>query len=103
LAPASGATNVGRSNNITATFSEAMDPATITAATFELRGPGNTLVPSTVSWSATNRRAILNPNLALAARTTYTATVRGGATDPRVKDLAGNALAANVSWSFTTR
>ena len=29
-------------------------------------------------------------------------TVRGGATDPRVKDVAGNALAANDTWSFTT-
>ena len=28
--------------------------------------------------------------------------MRGGASDPRVKDQAGNALAANVSWSFTT-
>ena len=30
------------------------------------------------------------------------ATVVGGATDPRAKDVAGNALAANASWSFTT-
>jgi hypothetical protein len=34
--------------------------------------------------------------------TVYTVTVRGGASDPRVKDLAGNALATNDSWSFTT-
>jgi hypothetical protein len=39
----------------------------------------------------------------LAARTRFTATVRGGATDPRVKDLAGNSLAGSVTWSFTTR
>ena len=32
--------------------------------------------------------------------TTYTATVKGGAVG--VKDVAGNALAADVSWSFTT-
>jgi hypothetical protein len=37
---------------------------------------------------------------ALAASTTYTATVKGGTNG--AKDLAGNALAANVSWSFTT-
>ena len=30
----------------------------------------------------------------------YTVTVRGGATDPRVKDAAGNALAANDTWSL---
>ena len=39
----------------------------------------------------------------LAALTRYTVTVKGGTTDPRVKDLAGNPLAANRSWSFTTR
>ena len=32
----------------------------------------------------------------------YSVTVRGGATDPRVKDVAGNALAANATFSFTT-
>ena len=46
--------------------------------------------------------ATLDPTADLAPATTYTATVRGGATDPRVKDAAGNALAANVVWSFTT-
>jgi hypothetical protein len=29
--------------------------------------------------------------------------VKGGATDPRVKDAAGNAMAGSVTWSFTTR
>jgi hypothetical protein len=56
-----------------------------------------------VVYNASTRRATLNPSGNLAARTRYTATVRGGATDPRVKDLAGNPLAGNVTWSFTTR
>ena len=54
-------------------------------------------------YSATNRRVTLNPNSNLAALTTYTVTVRGGATDPRVKDVSGNALATNRTWSFSTR
>jgi len=29
-------------------------------------------------------------------------TIRGGTTDPRVKDSAGNAMSANRVWSFTT-
>ena len=29
-------------------------------------------------------------------------TLRGGTTDPRVKDLAGNALATTFTWTFTT-
>jgi hypothetical protein len=44
----------------------------------------------------------LTPTAPLAPGVTYTALVRGGSTDPRVEDLAGNALAANVSWTFTT-
>jgi YVTN family beta-propeller protein len=99
--PISGATGIGRSTNITATFSEAMDPASINTATVLLRGPGNVAIPATVTWSATNRRATLNPTPTLTALTTYTATVRGGASG--AKDVAGNALAADRVWSFTTR
>ena len=55
-----------------------------------------------MSFNATTRVATLNPtgNLLLAGAP-YTARVRGGATDPRVKDLAGNALAADRVWSFS--
>ena len=60
------------------------------------------MVPATVSYNASTRTATLTPSASLAALTTYTATIKGGATDPRVKDLAGNALGANVAWSFTT-
>jgi YVTN family beta-propeller protein len=101
--PVSGATGVGRSANVTVTFSEPMDPATINTSTVLLRTPAGATVPALVTYSATNRRAVLNANSALAARTTYTVLVRGGATDPRVKDAAGNALAANQSWTYTTR
>ncbi len=51
-----------------------------------------------MSYSASSRRATLNPSAALAGGATYTATVTTGA-----KDLAGNPLAASKSWSFTTR
>ena len=103
ISPASGATGVARGANVLATFSEAMDPATINTNTFELRGPGGVLVSAAVTYDTTNRRATLNPNSNLAAVTTYTATVKGGTTDPRAKDQAGNALAASRVWTFTTR
>ena len=100
--PVDGATNVDPSGVVTMTFSEAMDPATIDGTTIELRDSGNNLVAATVTYNATNQRATLTPTAALAYGTGYTALVRGGATDPRVKDLAGNALANDVIWSFTT-
>jgi len=101
--PTSGATSISRTANVTATFSEAMDATTINTASVELRDPANAVVPAAVTYSATNRVVTLNPSSSLKAATTYTATVRGGATDPRVKDSAGNALAGNKVWSFTTR
>jgi methionine-rich copper-binding protein CopC len=99
--PASGATGVSGTANMTATFSEAMDATTISTTTFELRNASNAVVAAAVTYNATTRVATLNPTPTLTAGATYTATVKGGATDPRVKDAAGNALAANFAWSFT--
>jgi len=101
-APADGTTGVSSGANMTVTFSEGMDPTTISSLTVELRDAANAVVPATVSYDAASRTATLDPNATLANAATYTAVVKGGASDPRVKDLAGNALASNVSWSFTT-
>ena len=49
-----------------------MDPASIS---FELRGPGNTLVASAVTYDGATRKATLTPNAELQLSTTYTATV----------------------------
>jgi hypothetical protein len=100
--PDNGATGIGVTKSVTATFSEAVDPATINSTTFELRDASNAVVPATLTYSALSRTATLTSSAPLAPGVTYTATVKGGATDPRVKDLAGNALVANISWSFTT-
>ena len=44
VSPADGATGTASNHAVvTATFSEALDPATVTAGTFELRGPADTL------------------------------------------------------------
>jgi hypothetical protein len=102
VSPAGGATGVGTATAVTATFSETMDATTINATTFELRNGSGGLIPATITYNSGTRLATLQPTAALATSTTYTATVRGGATDPRVKDAAGNALASNSTWSFTT-
>jgi hypothetical protein len=99
--PAAGATNVAGSA-ISATFNEPMDATTMTTATFELLGPGGVPLPGTVSYNAATRTVTLQPTAPLAASTVHTGRVRGGAADPRVKDSAGNALAANFTWTFTT-
>jgi Bacterial Ig-like domain len=100
--PASAATGVSQTANVTVTFSEAMNASTISTSTFELRDAANTLISATVIYDATTRVATLNPSPTLAAQAVYSVRVRGGATDPRVKDVAGNAMAADSVWSFTT-
>ncbi len=92
--PANLATGVALNTSITAAFSETMDPATITASTFTLK-QGTTPIPGAVTYVGTV--ATLNPTSDLTASTVYTATITTSA-----KDAAGNALAANKVWTFTT-
>ncbi len=92
--PANGATGVAV---ITASFSEAMSPATITASTFTLTGPGATPVAGTVAYNASAKLAVFTPTSALTPNTAYTAMITTGA-----KDASANSLASNYSWSFTT-
>ena len=92
--PVSDATNVPLSTTITVTFSEAMDPATVTGASFSLE-QGATSVPGTVMYVGLT--ALLTPTSSLDPNTRYTATITSGVTD-----LAGNAMANDHVWSFTT-
>ena len=91
--PANAATGVSIDGNLAVTFSEAMDPASITAATFTLK-TGTTPVIGTVSYTGVT--ATFNPTQALVASSSYTATIASA------MNLAGNALASSHSWTFTT-
>ncbi|WP_411726396.1 Ig-like domain-containing protein [Methyloglobulus sp.] len=98
--PTAGTTGIALGTTVTAVFSEAMTAATISGSTFTLQGPGATAVPATVVYNAGSFTATLTPSSALTSGTTYTATMKGAASG--VKDLAGNPLQADVTWSFTT-
>ena len=97
MVPASGASSVVTNAAISATFSKAMDPATLNLATFTLVGPGSTPIAGKVTYDATNYIATFTPTNALATGSTFTATVTTGA-----QDLSGNALATDVGWNFST-
>ena len=101
VTPAAGATDVPVASTVTATFNEALDPATVTGSTFELRNSGGTLVPATVAYDSIAAKATLTPTSALLFGETYTARLIGGPSGTRVKDMSGNALASTVAWSFT--
>ena len=92
--PLSDATEVAIGGNISVTFSEAMDPSTITAATVTVTQGANEIA-GTVTYSGVT--AIFDPTNALDLSTAYTATVTASATN-----LVGDALAAAHVWSFTT-
>jgi Ca2+-binding RTX toxin-like protein len=95
-APGANALLQSQLTNVTATFGEAAQPATLTTATFTLRAGAAAPVAAVVTYNATTRVATLNPTAALKAGARYTATLSKG-----VKDLAGNPL-ATTSWSFST-
>jgi hypothetical protein len=95
--PNNGATGVVLNTTVSATFSKAIDPSTLNNSSFVLRDGANTVVPGTITYNAGPHTAVLTPNGSLAASTLYTATLTTA-----VKDISGNSLAANFTWSFTT-
>jgi hypothetical protein len=101
VTPPDGATGVGAAPGVTVTFSEAIDPATL-AFTLTASAPsGNTNpVAGSVGYDSATRTATLSPAAPLSAGTTFTATVRGGSAG--VADAAGNRMAADRTWRFTT-
>jgi Bacterial Ig-like domain len=107
--PLNGATNVGRGTNLTATFSEKMRTSSIItpATTFKLfkvnsDGTQKQITDVVVSLSSDGLKATLNPfgakTTLLARNTKYKGVVTTG-----TKDLAGNSLAQQKSWTFTTK
>lgn len=92
--PSNNAIGVSTNKVISIEFSEAMTAPSINANTFTVTQGGNA-VAGTVAYSGTT--ATFTPTTPFTSNTVYTATITTGA-----KDLAGNALAATLVWSFTT-
>lgn len=97
MAPNGGDDDVPVGASVTATFSRSIDPATLTSASFSLKGPGGAAVPATLSYDGATRTAVLSPTAPLTPATQYDAAIT---TDVKAPD--GTALSAPVNWSFTT-
>lgn len=82
---------------ISVTFSEAMSKSTINTTTFIVKKDNRTIIGK-VTYSDSEKKATFTPSSNLSPLSTYTVTIVTG-----VKDLAGNAMASNYTWSFTTR
>lgn len=92
--PLNNATGVALNQPLSVTFSEAMNPLTITTSSLTLKQGAN-VIAGTVSY--TDKTAKFTPTALLTAGLVYTASITTAA-----KDVAGNALAANTTWNFTT-
>ncbi|MCG6497534.1 Ig-like domain-containing protein [Kitasatospora sp. A2-31] len=94
--PAAGATGVAPGTAVRFSFSEPLDPASVTASSVTLRTAGGAAVAGTVAYDAAANGVVLTPASPLALTTGHTATVQG------VRDTSGNALASPFTLSFTT-
>jgi methionine-rich copper-binding protein CopC len=94
--PANEAVDVAANADITATFSEAMENATIDADSFTL-ADGTAMVSGTISYDELTATASFTTAANLAGGTAYTATVTTAVTD-----VAGDALELDYVWTFTT-
>jgi hypothetical protein len=92
--PQNLATGVALNKTISAAFSEAMNPLTITTTSFTLSENGNPIAGVVIP---NGNMATFNPNANLLAGKTYTATITTAA-----KNLAGTSLQSNYVWTFST-
>lgn len=93
-APVNGSTSVYANQKVSVAFSEDMDPATITGETFTLKQEEKLLSGKLITNGST---ATFIPANNFEQDKPYNATVTTGA-----RDLAGNRLAQNHAWRFTT-
>jgi len=92
--PANNATDVFLNKVISVSFSESMDPITISATTFTLF-QGETPVSGTVSCSGTTATFI--PSIDLLPGIIYTSTIK-----KEVENVSGISMKNNYVWEFTT-
>ena len=106
-APTANATRIARGANVNAYFSEAMRVDSINTTTVNLFKKGTTTpIAAVVSYDASTKKAVLNPNANLKRGAKYKAVVTIEA-----KDLAGNGLDQDPTlsgnqpkqWFFTVR
>ena len=95
--PTADETGVSLDSAIQITFSNALDPSTVTFANFTLTNSSGTTLPLAVLYDPTSYSVSLTPRGLLSAGVEYTVSVSKTVADP-----AGETLLSPVSWTFTT-
>ena len=93
ISPLPGGISQDITTSVTASFSEAIQPASVA---FVLKDSSGVIVPASVTYDSSTSTATLRPGSDLAAARTYTATLSAAT------DLAGNAMVNPSVWSFST-
>jgi hypothetical protein len=95
--PPAQSKNISLDAAILVTFNESVDPSSVGSSTFILRDSNQNTVNGTIRVANGWNSAEFMPSTALADSTIYTAIVT-----TQIKDLAGNTMTTDYSWTFTT-
>jgi hypothetical protein len=96
--PKDKANDAAPAAELTATFSEAVNPDTVAAETFTVTAEAAGLaVTGSVTYDPATRKARFRPDQALLPLAVYRATISA-----KVTDLVGNPMAKDYEWSFQT-
>jgi hypothetical protein len=92
-----GATDISFNAPIKIAFTDPIDPATLTAASFIVKDANNAIIPGRISYDANSLTATFTPDIPLALGTAYTVTVTAG-----VIDIYGRSMGTAKNLSFST-
>ncbi|EMK03207.1 Ig-like protein [Leptospira kirschneri str. MMD1493] len=94
ITPGSGVSDIPLNTSIQATFNSAFDSSSVTSSTFFLKKGGD---PILATLRLDKNTAVLTPNSALSASTTYSVTI-----SKEIKSEEGISLKEDLTWNFTT-
>ena len=94
--PIDGTKGIPVNSDIVASFSKQMSSSTINDSTFTLKKNGE-IIKGEITLTSDGKIAMFNPSSDLEPSTTYTVTIT-----KEVKDVSGNAMATDKTWSFET-
>lgn len=100
ITPSNGSVGTSTLKPIQAKFSEALDATSVNGTTAKLFTTSAAPVAATVSYDAGNNTVVITPNTYLEGAANYSVLIEGGIDG--VRDVAGNTLTTDYTWSFTT-
>jgi hypothetical protein len=100
--PTANQAGVDLNARVTIQFNKEIDPSTVNSKTILLEDDFNNILQASVVYNPIYFTAVLTPFTTLSYSGTYKIVVKGGTGYDRIKDIAGNALAADYSFNFST-